>query len=196
MKKLPKTGLDKEQFWADFDKLIHELTPENKSLLEKREEIQSQLDNWYKENKGSFDFDKYKAFLEEIGYLESVPEDFEVTTSNVDEAVTKQAGPQLVVPVNNARYAINAANARWGSLYDALYGTDAISEEGGAEKGPEYNPARGDKVIAYAKEFLDNTIPLQEGSHKDAEKYEINDNTLSVTLSGGNKTGLKDAGNY
>nr|WP_269758088.1 hypothetical protein [Thalassobacillus sp. C254] len=111
MKKLPKTGLDKEQFWADFDKLIHELTPENKSLLEKREEIQSQLDNWYKENKGSFDFDKYKAFLEEIGYLESVPEDFEVTTSNVDEAVTKQAGPQLVVPVNNARYAINAANA-------------------------------------------------------------------------------------
>ncbi|WP_100398998.1 malate synthase G [Bacillus sp. FJAT-44742] len=191
---LPKTGLDKEQFWANFDKLIHDLTPENKSLLEKREEIQEQLDNWYKENKGSFDFDKYKAFLEEIGYLESVPEDFEVTTSNVDEAVTKQAGPQLVVPVNNARYAINAANARWGSLYDALYGTDAISEEGGAEKGPEYNPARGDKVIAYAKEFLDNTIPLQEGSHKDAEKYEINDNTLSVTLSGGNKTGLKDAG--
>ena len=130
---IPGTGVDTDQFWTDFGALVKDLAPENKALLERREELQNKIDEWHKENKEKFDFDKYKSFLQDIGYLEPKVEDFQVTTENVDDEIAQQAGPQLVVPVNNARYAINAANARWGSLYDALYGTDAISEEDGAE---------------------------------------------------------------
>jgi malate synthase len=189
---LPGTGVDQEQFWSGLGSLVQELAPRNRELLKVRDEIQEKLNSWHRENNGDFDFEKYKSFLNEIGYLEPETEDYQVTTEAVDEEVALQAGPQLVVPVNNARYAINAANARWGSLYDALYGTDAISEENGAEKGLGYNPVRGDKVIAYGRDFLDKAASLAEGSHKDAEKYAVVDGKLAVTLSGGTRTGLKE----
>lgn len=188
---LAQSGVETEQFWAGLESLINDLAPQNKELLAKRDEIQSQIDAWHKENKESFDFAKYKAFLQDINYLEPEVEDYQITTDGVDDEITLQAGPQLVVPVNNARYAINAANARWGSLYDALYGTDAISEEGGAERQKSYNPARGAKVIAYAKDFLDKAAPLKSASHKDAVKYVIQDGKLSISLSNGEKTELE-----
>ncbi len=178
-------------FGLDLDTLIHELAPKNKTLLAHRDELQRKIDAWHKENKDSFDFTTYKSFLQEIGYLEPEVEDFQITTENVDAEITIQAGPQLVVPVNNARYAINAANARWGSLYDALYGTDAISEEDGAERQKSYNPTRGEKVIAYAKDFLDQAAPLKANSHKDAVKYAITDGELSISLKDGQVTELK-----
>ncbi len=190
-KVLPDTGVDQVQFWEGLDTLIHELSPKNKALLARRDELQEQINEWHKTNKGSSDFAAYKAFLEEIGYLEPKTEPFKVSTENVDNEISLQAGPQLVVPINNARYAINAANARWGSLYDALYGTDAISEEEGAEKGKGYNPVRGDKVVAHSKWFLDQAAPLAEGSHKDAVKYEVAGNQLQVTLSNTTITGLQ-----
>ena len=165
---LPETGLDIEQFWNDFEKLIKEFTPRNKALLEKRQQLQDQIDAWHKENK-EFDPEQYKAFLEDIGYLEPEVEDFKVNLENVDEEISQIAGPQLVVPINNARYAINAANARWGSLYDAFYGTDVISEEDGAEKSGAYNPIRGNKVIEKSREFLDASAALASGTHKDAQ---------------------------
>src|SRR5690606_30690374 len=145
---LPGTGLDCERFWADFGKLVADLAPKNKALLEERESIQKKIDAWHRENK-TLDPNKYKAFLEEIGYLEKPVEDFTIGTKNIDDVITQQAGPQLVVPIDNARYALNAANASWGSLYDALYGTDVISEEGGAENTGAYNPMREDKVLAF-----------------------------------------------
>jgi malate synthase len=189
---LPGSGLQSEQFWADLELLIKDLTPKNKELLARRDELQSKLNAFYREHKNGYDFEEYKAFLKEIGYLEPEVEDFKITTDQVDDEIAVQAGPQLVVPVNNARYAINAANARWGSLYDALYGTDAISEEGGAEKKGAYNPVRGEKVIAFAKEFLDGAAPLTAGSHKDAVQYTVEDGKLSVTLKDGKKAELKD----
>lgn len=189
---LPGSEVDQEQFWNGLGGLVKDLAPRNKELLKVRDEIQEKLNAWYRENNGKFDFDQYKSFLTDIGYLESEVEDYQITTEAVDEEVALQAGPQLVVPVNNARYAINAANARWGSLYDALYGTDAISEEDGAEKGVGYNPVRGNKVIAYGREFLDQSAPLAEGSHKDAEKYAIKDGKLAISLAGGKTTGLKE----
>jgi len=189
---LPGTGLTTEQFWADLDQLIHDLAPKNKALLAKRDEIQNAINGWHKDNKNNFDFDQYKSFLQEIGYLEPAVEDFQITTENVDDEITQQAGPQLVVPVNNARYALNAANARWGSLYDALYGTDAIDEDNGAERGTGYNPIRGERVIAFARGFLDQAAALVAGSHKDAENYAIINGQLVVTLSGGETTGLQD----
>ncbi|WP_332696022.1 malate synthase G [Halalkalibacter lacteus] len=189
---LPGSGLTAEQFWADFESLVHDLIPENKALLSKREELQKEISNWHQANKKNFDFGNYKLFLKEIGYLEPEVEEFEITTQRVDHEITSQAGPQLVVPVNNARYAINAANARWGSLYDALYGTDAISEEGGAHRGATYNEVRGQKVIEYAKEFLDQTIRLEKGSHKEVENYTIHDGQLTVSLSTGETTSLED----
>lgn len=189
---LPGTGLDTEQFWSGFEELIFDLTPKNKELLATRDDIQTQLNTWYRENNETFDFDRYKSFLEEIGYLESEVEDFEIGTVDVDDEITLQAGPQLVVPVNNARYAINAANARWGSLYDALYGTDAISEEDGAHREGDYNPLRGAKVISFARNFLDQTVPLKDASHKDAVCYTIAAGKLNVSLSNGTTTGLKD----
>ncbi|PWA13113.1 malate synthase G [Pueribacillus theae] len=192
---LPETGLDQEKFWSDLGQLIADLAPKNKELLEKRDELQSKIDAWHKENR-DFDFDKYKAFLEEIGYLEPEVEDFTISTEGLDDEIKELAGPQLVVPINNARYAINAANARWGSFYDALYGTDVISEEGGAEKKGAYNPVRGDKVIAYAKNFLDKHVPLESSSHTEATKYAVVDGKLAVTLKNGETVGLKDASQF
>ena len=159
---LPGIEVNGEKFWADFDKVIHEFAPENKALLDERVRLQHEINAWHKENKGSTDLQAYKTFLEGIGYLEPKPADFKVSTTNVDNEVAVQAGPQLVVPIDNARYALNAANARWGSLYDALYGTDVIGDEDGAEGGKGYNPVRGAKVITFAKNFLDNSAALAE----------------------------------
>ncbi|WP_431028437.1 malate synthase G [Lysinibacillus sp. LZ02] len=192
-KALPESGVEQAQFWAGLDTLIHDLAPENKAILARRDELQELINNWHKENKENFDFNAYKSFLQEIGYLEPKVEPFKVSTENVDDAIAVQAGPQLVVPVNNARYAINAANARWGSLYDALYGTDAISEEDGAEKGKGYNPVRGEKVIAYSKNVLDQAVALKGASHTDVVKYAIVDGELIATLQNGDTTGLEDA---
>lgn len=189
---MPGSRVTPEQFWTGFDQIIHDLSPKNKALLHKREELQSAINSWHKENKETFNFEAYRSFLEEIGYLEPQVEDFQVNTQGVDQEISIQAGPQLVVPINNARYALNAANARWGSLYDALYGTDVIGEEDGAEHQAGYNPIRGEKVISYAKEFLDQTIPLEVSSHKEAIQYAIVDGQLSVTLSNGEQTGLLD----
>lgn len=192
---LPGTGLDQDKFWADFEQLIADLAPKNKALLEKRKDLQRQISEWHRENQ-ELDFEKYKSFLEEIGYLEPEVADFTVSTKNLDDELMHQAGPQLVVPVDNARYAINAANARWGSLYDALYGTDVISEEGGAEKSGPYNPVRGEKVIAYAKNFLDEHVPLDSSSHTEATKYAVVDGELQVTLQNGETVGLKDKSQF
>jgi malate synthase len=189
---LPGSQVDQEQFWSGFEKLINDLTPINKELLAHRDKLQSKINAWYRENNESFDFDKYKTFLQEIGYLEPQVEDFKITTEGVDAEIAIQAGPQLVVPVNNARYAINAANARWGSLYDALYGTDAITEEDGAHREGGYNPVRGEKVIEFAREFLDRVAPLRAASHKDAVKYTIESGKLNVELRNGEATGLED----
>ena len=188
---LPDSGVEQQAFWAGFDQLIHELAPENKALLAHRDQLQDKINQWHKENKGNFEFDRYKAFLEQIGYVEPKVEDFRVETENVDEEIAFQAGPQLVVPVSNARYAINAANARWGSFYDALYGTNVISDEDGATAGKGYNPIRGNKVIEYAKNFLNQAVPLLDGaSHKEATHYAIVEGTLQVTLNNGEKTTL------
>ncbi|PAU77520.1 malate synthase G [Halomonas salipaludis] len=192
---LPGTGVDAETFWSGVDALFHDLTPKNRELLAERERLQGELDAWHRENPGPVsDMPAYRDFLKRIGYLAEAPAKVAATTQNVDAEVATQAGPQLVVPVNNARYALNAANARWGSLYDALYGTDAISEEDGAEKGTSYNPKRGDKVIAYARGVLDRAAPLATGSHRDAVNYALRDGHLVVTLEGGRETGLKDPG--
>lgn len=190
---LPGSGVESDDFWSGFGALIHEMAPINKQLLAKRDRIQEQIDAWHRGHQGRYSIESYKAFLQEIGYLEPVPEPFKVTTEGVDDEIVVQAGPQLVVPVNNARYALNAANARWGSLYDALYGTDAIDEADGAERTAGYNPIRGQKVIAFAKDFLDRTVPLTEGSHASATAYAIVDGRLSVSLSDGRKTELQDS---
>ncbi|ERN52965.1 malate synthase G [Alkalihalophilus marmarensis] len=192
---LPQSGVNEQEFWSGLETLITEFAPGNKQLLEDREDLQQKIDNWHKENKETFDFNQYKTFLQEIGYLEPKVEEFKITTENVDNEIALQAGPQLVVPVNNARYALNAANARWGSLYDALYGTDVISEDNGQEKGKAYNPVRGEKVIAMAKEFLDETAPLSNGSHKDAEKYTVEGGTL-VVHSNGVTSELKESSQF
>ncbi|MDV2885487.1 malate synthase G [Alkalihalophilus pseudofirmus] len=194
-KALPQSGVNEQEFWSGLETLITEFAPGNRQLLDDREDLQQKIDNWHKENKETFDFNQYKTFLQEIGYLEPKVEEFKITTENVDNEIALQAGPQLVVPVNNARYALNAANARWGSLYDALYGTDVISEENGQEKGKAYNPVRGEKVIAMAKEFLDETAPLSNGSHKDAEKYTVEGGTL-VVHSNGVTSELKESSQF
>lgn len=191
-KVLPDTGVEQAQFWGGLDALIHDLAPKNKALLARRDELQEQINAWHKENKDNTDFAAYKSFLKEIGYLEPKVEPYKVSTKNVDDAIALQAGPQLVVPINNARYAINAANARWGSLYDALYGTDAISEEDGAEKGKGYNPVRGDKVIAYSKNVLDQAAALKDAKHADVVKYTIEAGKLVATLANDNITTLED----
>jgi len=190
---IPGTGVTEEQFWSGLDAIVHDLAPKNRALLAKRDAIQEQIDQWHRDNRANgFDFAKYKSFLQEIGYLLPEGEDFSATTSNVDPEMATMAGPQLVVPVMNARFALNAANARWGSLYDALYGTDAISEEDGAERSGGYNPARGAKVIEFARNFLNETTPLANGCHKDATSYSIKDGKLAVTLADGSETGLQD----
>ena len=177
---LPGTGVDQEKFWEGFGAIVAKHTPRNRELLAKRDDLQAKLDEWYTQNPGTQDAEKYTAFLKEIGYLVDQPEDFEIRTENVDAEFATTAGPQLVVPILNARFAINAANARWGSLYDALYGTDVISEENGAEKGKGYNKVRGDKVIAWGRDFLDEAVPLESGSHADVEKYDITSGQLAV----------------
>lgn len=190
---IPGTGLTAEAFWAGADKVIHDLAPKNKALLAKRDDIQARIDAWHQERAGqAHDAQAYKAFLQDIGYLLPEAADFQVTTQNVDEEIARMAGPQLVVPVMNARFALNASNARWGSLYDALYGTDAISEADGAEKGKGYNKVRGDKVIAFARAFLDEAAPLAAGSHVDATRYSIADGKLVVALKGGSNSGLRN----
>ena len=188
---LPGTGLEAKAFWDGVDQLIHRLTPVNRELLAKRDALQAKIDTYHQAHRGdAFNFDAYKAFLEEIGYLLPEPQNVQVTTTNVDAEVATTAGPQLVVPVMNARYALNAANARWGSLYNALYGTDAISDEGGAEASNAYNPVRGQKVISFAKAFLDQAAPLAAGSHADATAYQIESGALQITTHAG-KAALK-----
>ncbi|GBO82957.1 malate synthase G [Marinobacter salsuginis] len=194
---IPGTGVGADKFWAEFDKIVNELAPRNRELLAKRDAIQEKMDSWNRDHKGQkLDMAEYKSFLKDIGYLVDEPSEFKISTSNVDPEVATMAGPQLVVPIMNARFALNAANARWGSLYDALYGTDAISEEGGADKGRGYNPVRGAKVIEWARNLLDSSAPLASGSHKDAAKYLVEGGKLVVKLQNGETTGLKDEAGF
>ncbi|MEL6505184.1 MAG: malate synthase G [Pseudomonadota bacterium] len=194
---LPGTGLDQDAYWEAFSKAANAMAPRNRELLQKRDDLQAQINTWHKENKDKFsDMDAYTAFLKEIGYLVLEGPDFSIETQNVDAEIAQIAGPQLVVPVMNARYSLNAANARWGSLYDALYGTDAISEHGGAEKGKAYNKVRGDKVIAWARRFLDQSAPLAMGSWADAQGFSVDNGLLGVSLVDGSSTRLADAAQF
>lgn len=191
---LPGTGVDADRLWQGLAGLLGDLAPRNRELLAIRDDMQARVDEWCAARKGgAVDGAAYEAFLREIGYIVPEGEAFSVETANVDPEIASVAGPQLVVPVMNARYALNAANARWGSLYDALYGTDAISEEGGAEKGSGYNPVRGEKVIAWARAFLDGSVPLADASWSDARGFSIDDGALTVRLESGT-TGLKSPG--
>jgi len=188
---LPGTGIDSATFWSAFSDLANELAPRNRSLLAERDRLQTELDNWHRAHPGPIrDAAAYRGFLESIGYLQPAPGPFKVSTANVDTEISQQAGPQLVVPVMNARYALNAANARWGSLYDALYGTDAVSEADGAERAGGYNPVRGERVIAFARDFLNQAAPLSAGSHDEATGYTVVDGRLAVSLKNGSTTGL------
>ena len=192
-------GLDitKEHFWSSFEKIVNEFSPRNKALLQKREDIQSKIDSWHIDHKDEdFDSNKYKTFLTDIGYIAPRSPDFTISTDNVDPEIKTIAGPQLVVPVMNARFALNAANARWGSLYDALYGTDVISEDDGAEKVGGYNPVRGDKVIHFAKNFLDETVPLEQGSFQDVLGFEFVDGSIRALLPEVGKVSLKNPTQY
>ncbi|MDY7564209.1 malate synthase G [Pseudomonas sp. RTC3] len=194
---LPGTGLDRDAFWTGFDALVHELAPLNRALLAERDRLQTELDTWHRAHPGPVsDMPAYRAFLQSIGYLQPQPATVQASTANVDIEISSQAGPQLVVPAVNARYALNAANARWGSLYDALYGTDAIAETEGAEKGSGYNPVRGAKVVAFARAFLDEAAPLANGSHTDAQSYRVDGDQLLITLTDGSQTRLKQPEKY
>ena len=194
---LPGTGVTSEAFWAGFDAIVADLAPKNAALLAERDRLQLELDKWHSANPGPItDMAGYRQFLETIGYLVPQPANVTATTANVDAELATQAGPQLVVPILNARYALNAANARWGSLYDALYGTDAISEADGAERAGAYNPLRGAKVIEFARDFLDKAIPLAIESHKDAKGYTVVNGQLAVALDDGQTTGLKDPAQF
>jgi malate synthase len=188
---LPGTGVATDAFWRGFAAMVTELAPHNKALLDKRDGLQREIDAWHLAHRARpIDVAEYMAFLRAIGYLEPEPPDFSIATANVDPEIASIAGPQLVVPVTNARYALNAANARWGSLYDALYGTDAIPEDGGATRGPGYNKIRGGRVITRARQVLDQTVPLAMGSHRDATLYAVEDGRLSITLVDNAKTCL------
>ena len=194
---LPGTGVSSEAFWAGFDAIVADLAPKNAALLAERDRLQAELDAWHKANPGPITKPKaYRKFLERIGYLVPEPKKVKATTKNVDAELALQAGPQLVVPITNARYALNAANARWGSLYDALYGTDVIDEADGCEKGSGYNPKRGAKVIEYARYVLDRCAPLKKGSHIDSAAYRVVDNNLLVTLKDGKQVGLKNPAQF
>lgn len=194
---LPKTGIDRDKFWLGFESIVDEFTPGNTQLLKYRDDLQKQIDAWHRKNREEvYDAIAYKKFLTDIGYLTDQGDAFEISTENVDSEITSQAGPQLVVPVKNARFALNAANARWGSLYDALYGTDIIPEANGAEKVGGYNPVRGEKVIAFARTFLDQACPLARGSHKEATGYSIENGNLVVALSEGSSVGLTNPGQF
>jgi malate synthase len=194
---LPGLDISAEEFWISFEKIIDDFSPRNKALLAKREEIQTLIDEWHISKKGEVhNHDEYRSFLEEIGYIVPRANNFTISTENVDPEIKTIAGPQLVVPVMNARFALNAANARWGSLYDALYGTDMISEEDGAQKAGEYNPKRGDKVISFSKNFLDETIPLQNGSYNDVIGFEFSDGNISAQLNTGSISLLANQDQY
>ncbi len=193
----PGTGVAPEAFWSGFERIIAELGPRNRALLEKRDTIQAKIDAWHVERRGqAFDAVAYKRFLVEIGYLVPEGSAFQVGTTGVDDEIARMAGPQLVVPVMNARFALNAANARWGSLYDALYGSDVIAEADGLEKGARYNPKRGAAVIAYANALLDRAVPLARGSHADASAYGVKAGALVVGLASGGETGLADPAQF
>ncbi|WP_422459099.1 malate synthase G [Endozoicomonas sp. ALB115] len=190
---VPGTGVDPEKFWLSLEALVNDLAPENKALLARRDELQQKIDAWHQQNRYTEETkSEYRSFLEETGYLLPEGDDFAISTSKVDSEIARQAGPQLVVPVMNARFALNAANARWGSLYDALYGTDAIPDSEGAEKGKGYNPVRGRKVIEFGRELLDTAAPLASGSHKDAVRYQVLENSLAISLEDGSITSLKE----
>ena len=190
---LPDVGIDPGRFWKGFSSIVTELAPKNAALLAERDRLQTELDTWHRANPGPIkDMRAYRAFLEGIGYLVPVPAKVKVSTSKVDAELARQAGPQLVVPITNARYALNAANARWGSLYDALYGTDVIAETKGLERGKGYNARRGAKVVEWARHVLDRTAPLKKGSHVDSVGYQIKDGKLVVKLAGGKRSKLLD----
>ena len=192
----PGTGVDPDGFWASLGEIVNDLEPQNRALLHRRDEIQSRIDRWHGERKGRpIDPDGYRGFLAEIGYLQAEGERFEVSTANVDPEIGVLAGPQLVVPVDNARYALNAANARWGSLYDALYGTDAVPDDGGAERTDGYNPVRGQKVVEAAGAFLDDAVPLEGTAYGAAAGFGVVDGRLRVNTASGD-TGLVDPGSF
>src|SRR5919109_2384653 len=193
---LPGTGIDDAHFWQAFSDIVHDLAPKNRELVARREALQDRIDQWHRQHGAPADLAAYKAFLTEIGYLLPEGPDFEVTTANVDPEIAEIAGPQLVVPVMNARYTLNAANARWGSLYDALYGTDAIPEDGGAERTKGYNPERGAKVIDWVRAFLDDIVPLSKGRHKDVTAYKVIGGELVATLENGIETRLRHPGRF
>ena len=186
----PQVGIDADNFWASFAAIIETFAPRNQALLKKRESLQALIDSWHQQQ-AQPDFARYKSFLQDIGYLVPEGPDFTIAPKNVDREIALQAGPQLVVPIMNARFALNAVNARWGSLYDALYGNDLISEEGGAEKAGSYNPIRGNRVIDYGRDFLDMAVPLATGSHKDVTGYRVVSQGLQASLADGQSTGLK-----
>jgi malate synthase len=191
---IPGTGIDADGFWQSFEAIINDLAPRNRALLAVRKEMQERIDNWHRDRAGqAHDHEAYRQFLTDIGYLVPVGDAFSITTENVDPEISSLAGPQLVVPITNARYSLNAANARWGSLYDALYGNDVISETEGADKGPGYNAVRGAKVIAYGRQFLDQNLPLNSGSHADATRYQVENGQLIVTDSNAKQTSLRNA---
>ncbi len=195
---LPKVGFDSERYWTGFEHAVKEFTPRNKALLATRDKIQQQIDQWHLDhptNNGKIDFKSYKQFLKDIGYLLPEGEDFQVTTENVDKEIAQIAGPQLVVPVRNARYALNATNARWGSLYDALYGTDVISDENGQEATGSYNPKRGAAVVSYAKAFLDEHFALASGSYTDVTGFKVVDGKLEIAQ-GESTTALQDPNKF
>ena len=194
---IPGTGVDKAAFWESFAGIVRDFAPRNAELLARRDELQAQIDAWHRAHRNKpIDPVAYEVFLAEIGYLLPEPEAFEVVTARVDEELARIPGPQLVVPVTNARYALNAANARWGSLYDALYGTDALPEDGGATRSNGFNAVRARRVIESARAFLDESVPLAAGSHADAVAYRVTDGALDVELASGTRTGLKDAAQF
>lgn len=192
---IPGTEVEADAFFAGFSRIVHDLAPKNRALLAKRDDLQAEIDAWYRKNGAPADLAAYESFLREIGYLLPEGPDFKIETANVDPEISSIAGPQLVVPVMNARYALNAANARWGSLYDALYGTDAVSEADGADKGKGYNPVRGGKVVAWAKSFLDRSLPLAGGSWADVTGFDFENGALFVETASG-RTGLSSPDQY
>ena len=194
---LPNTNIDSENFWIKFESILQKFVPQNKKLLQIRAEMKNQIDDFYKQNNGNtIDHEEYMNFLKKINYIVPVGDDFKITTQNVDPELATKAGPQLVVPITNARYALNAANARWGSLYDALYGTDVIPEDPNIKKTKSYNPLRGEKVVDYAKGFLDKNFPLEIGSHKEVLSYKINNDNLTVELNNNISTKLRYQNQY